>query len=371
MVYRKGNTWWARVRDCAGESRLCSTGTTLKMTAAAVEAWAKDVRRRLDPTGVLTAVVRGELTLTEAYRVGEAGYAAHRAAAAAAAADVDLTPLFAEWVTVRRQREKGARSLDKYVTQIAALYPERPWRVSQLAVPEVVRRLDALRVKDATRNRYRAALSAFCAWLVRTGVLETNPARLAGGYAESTKDVRFLSMMDARRVIEALPAAYRGREALMAGTGMDWSDTARVRVRDIDLVAGTVRCHGSKTPWRNRLIRITQPWVLPFVKAALGGRHPDALAFEGGEGQALREHKRACLAVGVLVTTLHEWRDTYAVAELQAGEFATVVAHQLGHKDASLVWKRYGRYVPQAQHYREARQAASATESSTREVRQA
>ena len=156
----------------------------------------------------------------------------------------------------------------------------------------------------------------------------------------------------------------------MAGTGADWSDTARVRARDVDLERMEIRCHGSKSPWRNRVVRITQAWVVPYLRAALAGLHPDALVFVGTERRALDAHKAACRAVNVIETTLHEWRDSYAVAELQAGEYATVVAHQLGHKDASLVWKRYGRYVPQAEHYREARQearqASSATKPSTK-----
>ena len=367
MVYQKrgSKTWWTRVTDCDGVTLLCSTGTRSKTTAAQVEAWHKGVRARLDPLAILSAITRRDVKLADAYRLGETRARGEIDALADDAADIDLAPLLSDWARSRGKRDRGAASTPKYLDQIGVLFPERPWRFSTVTVPVVVARLDALPVKDATKNRYRAALSAFCSWLVRRGTLAQNPARLAGGYTEVQKPIRFMPMTDAQRVLERLPAEYQGREAMMAGCGADWSDTERVRVRDIDLKAGTIRCHGSKSPWRNRVVRITQDWTIPYIRAALKGKHPDALVFSGIERTCLRVHKRACRAAKVLVTTLHEWRDTYAVAELQAGEYATIVAHQLGHKDPSLLWSRYGRYVPQAKDYREAREAASATKSAT------
>ncbi len=46
------------------------------------------------------------------------------------------------------------------------------------------------------------------------------------------------------------------------------------------------------------------------------------------------------------VTALHDWRHTNAVDAPQRKESPTVVASQFGHKDATLVLKRYGHYVP-------------------------
>lgn len=36
---------------------------------------------------------------------------------------------------------------------------------------------------------------------------------------------------------------------------------------------------------------------------------------------------------------------------LRAGYRPTVVAHQLGHRDANLVWKRYGRFIVDERDY--------------------
>ncbi|UOF79579.1 integrase [Caudoviricetes sp.] len=363
MVYRKasGQTYYTRVTDSHGTRRVCSTGTVHKGTAEAVEAWIKGLRGRHDPLGVLDAIVAARITLAQAFRLGDSGAAQWLADQRAASADTDLAPLLEAWAASRVSRRRGAVSTPKYVLQIVRLFPERPWRRSTLTTPTVAKRLDALPVSDPTKNRYRAALSAFCAWLMRRGEIEQNPARQVGGYSEGEQPVVFYTMAEAERVILALPAEWRGREALMAGTGADWSDTARLLVRDIDLTARTVRCHGSKTMWRNRTVRITQAWVIPHVRAALKGKLPDAPAFWGTEAAALRRHKAAVKACQLPATTLHQWRHTYAVNELRAKQHPTVVAHQLGHRDTSLVWKRYGRFVPELKDYR----ADSATDLAT------
>jgi integrase len=48
---------------------------------------------------------------------------------------------------------------------------------------------------------------------------------------------------------------------------------------------------------------------------------------------------------------MHDARHTYAVNALRAGYRPEVVAHQLGHRDTTLVWKVYGRYIPKAEDY--------------------
>ncbi len=370
-MYRKatGKTYYTRVTALSGERRVCSTGTTLRATAQHMEDWVSALRGRHDMHGVLDAIVAKRIALADAYRLGEAGARAQLDAKSVEDADLDLAPLLTQWATQREGKRRGAISTPKYVKQIGVLFPESPWRRSTLTAPVVAQRLDALAVSDPTRNRYRAALSAFCAWLVRRGDLAQNPARQAGGYAEPEQPIVFYAMVDAKRLVLALPAEWRGREALMAGTGADWSDTERLTVRDIDLTARTVRLHGSKTPWRNRLVRITQPWVIPILKAAIADKLPDAPAFHGIEPRALAAHKAAATACNLEKTTLHQWRHTYAVAELRAGEKATVVAYQLGHRDASLVWKRYGRYVPEAIDYRSNSEADSATDLATNQFR--
>lgn len=374
MVYRKGAsaTFYVRVIDGIGVRRICSTGTSRKLSAVAVEAWVTSVRSRHDPSRVLDAIVAKEVTLVVAYRLGERDTRAMLDARAADARDIDVRPLLTEWLAWRAQRTKGHTVMTRYAAQLGVLFPEAQWKRSLFTVPEFTRRLDAVpSVSDPTRNRYRAALSAFCRYLVRTGVLTHNAARDTDPYEERAARVVWYKEADAMRLVHAIPAPYRVREALMASTGMDWSDCARVRADDIDLDARTVRCHGSKTAHRNRVVRITEAWALPILRDALRGLLPHVVVCRGNPKSALRIHKAEARALGLAVTTLHQWRHHYAVTLLIRGERPQVVAHQEGHGNTKLVLDRYGKFVPRLVDYLPEPRANPATDLATFTIKQA
>lgn len=369
MVYRKGGRgpYQLRVVDCTGHRRICSCETPLKTVANAMEAWTMALRARHDPHRILEAITAKAIPLAEAYRLGEEGARVVLEQRRAAAADIDLVPLFAEFLAWRQQREKGRDLAAKYVTQLKVLFPGALPR-STFTPPVIAARLDALPVKDATRNRYRAAVSAFAKYLVRTGVLPHNPVQQVEGYAESRAQEVWYTEAMAKRILLALPPTFRAREALMVGVGMDWTDCARLRREDIDLKARTVRCHGSKTPWRNREVRITEKWVIPILEPLLAGLLPTAFVCPAVTPKAaLTAHRAALKACGATDSTLHNWRHHYAVTALRRGEKVTVIAHQLGKTNIKDVLERYAKYTPQATDY-VAEEADSATNLATTKV---
>lgn len=344
MVYRKGSgpTYYTRVGR-----RVVSCGTPLKTVAVAMEGWVSSVAARHDMRGVLQAIIDRELTLVDAYKLGEDGAATLLANRAAERADIDVRPYLAKWATWRGQRTRGHSVIARYQAQIALLYPETVWPRSQFTARAFTTRLDGLQgISDPTRNRYRAALSAFCKFLVREGVLEHNPSRDVEAYAENPVDVVWYAEADAQRLIGSLPLPWRTREAFMAGCGMDWSDCERLVAADVNVEAREVRCHGSKTPHRNRVIRITEAWTLPYIRHALKGLMPHAPVCRGTPAAALRTHKAACARLDLEITTLHDWRHHYAVTLLRRGEKPQIVAHQEGHGNTKLVLDRYGKFIP-------------------------
>lgn len=366
MPYQKdgGKMWYCRVRTRGGRTAIHPTGTPLRNAAVRVEAWVKEVRGNLDKVGILDAIIDKRITLADAYALGEEGVRAKFEAEAIAAADTNMTPLLTEFIEQKRKATRGSASADDYERQIRALFPATPFLRSQMTVPSIARRLDALPHSDPTKNRYRAALSGFCRWLVRRGDLQTNPAREVGGYTERDGRDVWYDRETSLRVLRAIVGdTYRAREALMCATGMDWSDCTRLRVRDLDLKTLEVRCHGSKTKYRNRTIRITERDLIPLIRPALANKLPDAMVFEGGHRAAIKWHHRAVKAAKAPPSTLHDWRHTYAVNALKQGQPATVVAHQLGHRDANLVWTRYGRFVPGSADYKEQTEAIQADPS--------
>ena len=133
----------------------------------------------------------------------------------------------------------------------------------------------------------------------------------------------------------------------MMGVGLEWQVLARLCVRDVDLDAMTVSARGSKNYWRNRTARIADDWVVPYVRKVLKGKLPGALVFPDIRPESsIALHIDTCEALGLERTTLHDARHSFAVQKLRDGWPVSLVAHNLGHQDAYMVFKRYGRFVP-------------------------
>jgi len=345
MVYRAQGTkvYKLRVSDNAGHSATRTTGTT-------DEAVAQDVERMVDGFRAqrkwawLTLIATKRVELPLAYDAFVAGrIEAFMDQALSAESDVDLSPLVTEW---------AKRANAKYVAQVRVFIPEADrFPVSQFTRGRISAFLAGLDVEDPTRNRYRAALSVFAKWLVEREVLETNPVRDVAAYKEHDPRELWLTWKDAERVARKADAPFDVLLLLLAGTGIEISAALRLTVYDVDSKAGTIHAKGSKTRWRNRTVRAE-----PFVWAALK-RH--TLRGMNGElfpsiteRQALAAFKAAQAAAKIDGHVLHDLRHSYAVNALKAGLRAEVVSHQLGHKDASMVVKIYGRYLPDAADYK-------------------
>ncbi len=355
--YQKGGSgpYYVRVRALDGRRRTLSAGTDHARTAKAVGAWVADLRRRHDPHNLLGAILDGEISLAEAHQRGEAGARSELARRREAGKDIDTATHLAGWLDWCRKRGRAAATADTYARQVRRILGPTPWRRSTWTPPTVAARLDALPYSGSTINRHRAALSSFARYLVRVGVLETNPVREVDGAAENPARIVWYPMADAERLIAALPALAQGYEALMCGAGLSTQEVQRLRVRDVDLGRREVRCHGSKTPHRNRVSRILDhfAWTVPYVAQAVRGKLPNALVWPGyHRGTAGRHHRATVAALGLPASTLHDWRHTHAVLSLKAGESLSVVAAQLGLGGPALVARVYGKHVPDIRDYR-------------------
>jgi integrase len=148
----------------------------------------------------------------------------------------------------------------------------------------------------------------------------------------------------AKAIIDRLPLPYRALEALMAGTGMEWSACAALQLSDIDFDARKVDAKGTKNRHRNRTVKVTEPWAWSvFEKYARTFTFPAERLFELDPKTALEEHRKALVLLGLPDSTLHDWRHTYAVNKLREGMRPAVVRHQLGHaKNSTEVERIYG-----------------------------
>jgi integrase len=322
-----------------GWNRITSTGARDEETALEVEQFAAllKARRRWD---ILDAILAKKITLADAY---DADVRGDLDGVLKTVNDVDLSPLVDEW----------AKTVNaKYVKQVRRLIPEGCRIPRSTFTKGVVSAfLAGLDASGPTKNRYRAALSVFAGWLVERDILEHNPVRDVRGYKEHDPRDQWMTWSDAQKVAERAPEPYRTIILLMAGTGLEWGVVERLRASDVDLKEGTIHARGSKTRWRNRIVR-AEPFVWVALRRHLDGRIGPALVFDNvDERVSLFALRDACEAAKIGAHRLHDLRHTYAVNALKAGYKPQVVAHQLGHKDATMVLKVYGRYIPDQNDY--------------------
>jgi integrase len=336
-----------------GKPRTFSTGSTVRGVADDLEHMVLRMKggRRWEP---LELVFDGSLTLAEVYDADIRGTLDARLAEFT---DADLDPLVTEWAT---------RANPKYVRQVRRLIVEgERFPASRFRRKAISEFLAKLKCDDPTKNRYRAALSVFAKWLVEREVLDTNPVRDVAMYKEHDPRMVWMTWDESWEVAQAAPSPYRALFALMAATGMELGAALRVKQSDIDFALQTVHARGSKTQWRNRVVRC-ELWAIAELAAISGDTIGPVPLFPGiGYKDALDTFKSAQKAVGLSGHRLHDLRHTYAVNALKKGYKPTVVAFQLGHKNASMVIKCYGRFVPDASDY----QAGSATKAATKTSR--
>ena len=343
MVFqaKHGHSFKLRVVDQYGAAATLGTGTPDRATADAIASLMKTFKRRRR-WDVLNALVAKRVSLPAVYDAHEAGTLDQILSELATA---NLDPLVTEWET------QGANA--KYVTQVRKLIPKgTAFPSSRFTRKGVSLFLAGLKVQGPTKNRYRTALSQFARWLVERDVLETNVVRDVAGKPENDPRGVWYEWSDAKRLIDALEEPFKSLEALMAGTGMEWQAIENLKRRDVDLKARTVRAHGHKNRHRNRMVRITEDWTLPIITRHIRALTPDAPLFTVTNDAALDNHQAAVTALKLEESTLHDWRHTYAVNNLQRGMKPQVVKLQLGHaKNSTMVERIYGVWIVDERDY--------------------
>jgi integrase len=359
MVFRTkdANTFKLRLTLAGRKPRTVSTGATDKATAEDVEAMVKRFKGRRDAIGLraLAAVLDDDLSLGAVYDAHCHGTLTELVADLT---DTDLEPLVAEWA-------KKANA--KYVRQVRALIVEgERFPVSRFRRRVVSEFLAGLTCSDPTKNRYRAALSVFAKWLVEREVIDANPVRDVAMYTERDPRMVWMSWDDAERAAEHAPEPWASLFLLMAMTGIELGAALKLTRTDVDLSAKTIRAQGSKTTWRNRVVRYDPDRLQGVMYRLTAGKDESSPLFPAIRHRVLLAQWHAAQkAAGLSGHRLHDLRHTYAVNALKAGLKPTVVAHQLGHKDASMVIKVYGRFVPDAADYAVPKKKALVTNSVT------
>ncbi|MGH7649937.1 MAG: tyrosine-type recombinase/integrase, partial [Gemmatimonadaceae bacterium] len=264
-------------------------------------------------------------------------------------ADVDLEPHVAIWAN-RHRSKAAADTVAHYVHALRTLMAAgSPFPRSGFTVDAIDAWLAAYPGGAGTRRKAHVAASVFARYLVKAKVLRTNPVRDVDAPPAGPPRLRYLSAADMQRLADAQPEPYRTLSALLGGTGIEVSVAVRLRRSDVDIARREIRAAGTKTHARDRIVRASE-WSWPFIAHACVGLLPNAPLFPKIDRWLAGDaHRAACAALEFEDYQLRDQRHSYAVRAARAGTPAELIARQLGHANAVLVLKVYGRFMPSQQ----------------------
>lgn len=350
MAWQHGKYYWAHVVLRDGTRRRVSLGTSDKTVAREVEHMIKVLRGRRDWDVVEGALNRpgGIGELYDNWRTGPAGLADYRRRLQ----DVDLN-LYVEGWQQWAGRTAQSDTVVRYLSQLRVLIPEGvPYPRSMFTRKSISDALRHIPGSTTTARRHHAAWSSFGNYLLEIEVLEVNPLRsIRAPRPNPPKDV-YLDLPDVLRLVEAQPEPHRTLAALREGAGVEISAALKIARRDVDLDAGVVHVRGTKTSWRNRPVQLDD-WAVPHLRRYLNDHRlmPSALLFPDLKPRAVWEmHRKTVTALGLDPRyTLHDARHSFAVRWMKRGVDPQLIANNLGHRDATMVLRIYGKYRPTVQ----------------------
>ena len=346
MVYQRsgGTTFYVEVPTRTGGRVKLATGTKHRGTAKAIERMLIDLgpkgRRAWD---LLEAVAGGVLTLGKLY---DAFAVDDLDGLRARMVDVDLSPHVDTWLA-RIGEDIAADTRQHYEHLVRSFIPEgKKFERSAFTVDALHAWLAAYPASRSTRRKAHAAMSGFAKYLVRAQLIPVNPMRSIDAPPANGPRLRWLDVPDMKRLADAQPEPYRTLSALLGGSGVEVSVAVGLLRRDVDLARKEVRAAGTKTHARDRIVRVAE-WAWPYIERAGAGLTPNARLFPTlDRWMPGDEHRAACKVLGIDDYTMRDMRHSYAVRAARAGTPAELIARQLGHANAVLVLKIYGRFMP-------------------------
>jgi integrase len=211
-----------------------------------------------------------------------------------------------------------------------------------------------VRRRRNTANRILTILRAALNFAYDEGHVSSNSAwgrKLKGFKGVDAARVRYLSIVESQRLINASDADFRALVHAALETGARYSELARLEVSDLDADAGTLAIRKSKTG-KPRHVVLTDQGV-EFFRQLCAGRGGGELMFKRADGSPWKKSDqgrpmRAASANARITPAIgfHGLRHTWASHAVMAGIPLMVVAKQLGHRDTTMVERFYGHLAP-------------------------
>lgn len=294
--------------------------------------------------------------------------------ASTAPGDLMLVEEFLDKWLDRQKLQLKASSYDGY-RKIVIGYLD-PWfgklKMSELKRKHIRDKLAAHPAGNKTLANIQSVLRAALAEALDDELIEANPL---AGYtyrkAEAPKeedDIDPFDRVEQSAILAALDGQGRNLVQFAFWTGLRTSELVALDWSDIDFTRGVVRisraltqraqiAEAPKTSAGRREVKLLQA-ALEALQAQrshtyLAGaevfQNPQTLARWAGD-QPIRKTlwQYALKKAGVRYRYPYQTRHTYASMMLSSGEHPMWVAQQMGHKDWSMIIRRYGRWMPDA-----------------------
>jgi integrase len=211
---------------------------------------------------------------------------------------------------------------------------------------------DARRARKATANRITAMLKAALNRAFYADRISSDGAwrKIRPFKRVDEAVVRYLSIPEARRLVDACPDDFRNLVEAALYTGCRYAELTRLRYEDYNDDSGTLSVRLSKG--RDRHVVLTDEGKDAFRRWTKGSR-PGERIFLRRDGKAWgTSHQRRPLdeasnrAPIVPTVNFHILRHTHASFLAMAGVPMAVIARQLGHADTRMTEKHYAHLAP-------------------------
>jgi len=208
---------------------------------------------------------------------------------------------------------------------------------------------DEARRRRASANRVLTILKAALNRAWRERKIESDTAwRTVEPFEEAdAARVRYLTVAEAKRLMNAAPEDFRRLVQVALATGCRFGELAALQINDFNPVSGTIHIRTSKSG-KPRHVVLTEEGIalLKGMTAGRPGNAPILLKAEGGrwlKSHQSRPMAEACKAAKISPpASFHTLRHTYASLMIMNGAPLLVVAKNLGHADTRMVEKHYG-----------------------------
>jgi integrase len=276
---------------------------------------------------------------------GQNSYDARRRAAAFILPD--LGKLECSKLTAERLRAWLAALAETPARQRTAKGESQRYRELDHTDAEMIRR------RRATTNRNLTVLRAALNHAFREGKVPSDVAwrRVKPFRATDAARVRFLSVAEAQRLVNATDSEFRPMVEAALCTGCRYSELGRLEVQDFDPDAGTLAIRQSKSG-KPRKVYLTDEGAQLFKRLAAGRTGKDLLLRHTNGRPWAQSNQQlpmrlACARAKIEPpVSFHQLRHTFASLCVKAGMPLKVVAEALGHASTAVTERVYAHLAP-------------------------